>query len=439
MDCRIEDLNEDGRGRAHVDGRTVLASQALPGELIRLRPDLSTRGTIQGRVARLIQPAAERIAHECAHEFHCTGCPLVAAERAFELNWKQDKLRAVCRELTGNDAVLEPMRSPGSPFGYRYFAKQMFGRAAGRTVLGSFVMGTHHVTSNRGCPVHAAPLQAVLDAVADLAEEMRLPVDGGAGRPGLTHVLARQSRATGAIQIVLGVRNVDTEGPRTMLARLREQQPSVTGVHVLFQAAATNVLAAGELVFSDGAPCIEEELLGLRHQIGPLEFFQVNPESAEVLFQRALDALGHGGEVLDLYAGGGVLSLPLLQRFASIHSVEADASACARLRERAAQDGLAGLRVHCGRVEDVLEEILMDSPATAALCDPPRKGLGPRVRELLARSGLQRVVLLACSPDSLLKDVPAFLAERWRVQCVAGVDQFPRTGHVEALCLLERD
>jgi 23S rRNA (uracil1939-C5)-methyltransferase len=212
----------------------------------------------------------------------------------------------------------------------------------------------------------------------------------------------------------------------------------VTGTHVLYRAQASNVLTSGELMDSEGVPYIEDEILGVRHRIGPLEFFQVNPESAEIMFTRALEALGQGDVVLDLYAGVGVLSLPLLQRFKQVHAVEAEASAVERLRERVAAEGLSGLHAYAGRVESVLPELLASSGAQMAICDPPRKGLGPEVRAMLARSSLTKVVLLACDPQSLVNDVPEFLAEHWRVECVAGVDQFPRTGHVEAICVLSR-
>jgi 23S rRNA (uracil1939-C5)-methyltransferase len=438
MDCKIEDLNNDGRGRGRVGGKTVLISQALPGEMVRVRPDFATRGTVQGRVAELISAAPERATHPCQHEFHCTGCPLLAAERSFELQWKSEKLAAIARELSVATDVLEPLRSAEGHFGYRHFAKQSFGRFGGRTVLGSFVTGTHHVTSNRGCPVHAPGLQLVLDTLADHADRLRLPVDDGPGRQGIAHVLARQSRATGAVQVVLATRANDRAGPKALLESLRQACSSVTGTHVLYRAQASNVLTSGELMDSEGVPYIEDEILGVRHRIGPLEFFQVNPESAEIMFTRALEALGQGDVVLDLYAGVGVLSLPLLQRFKQVHAVEAEASAVERLRERVAAEGLSGLHAYAGRVESVLPELLASSGAQMAICDPPRKGLGPEVRAMLARSSLTKVVLLACDPQSLVNDVPEFLAEHWRVECVAGVDQFPRTGHVEAICVLSR-
>ena len=65
----LEDRNPDGRARGYSQGRAVLVSQGLPGERVRVRVDRETRGTVQGRVAELVDPINSRIETACPHTF----------------------------------------------------------------------------------------------------------------------------------------------------------------------------------------------------------------------------------------------------------------------------------------------------------------------------------------------------------------------------------
>ncbi|MSR74071.1 MAG: 23S rRNA (uracil(1939)-C(5))-methyltransferase RlmD [Planctomycetes bacterium] len=439
MELTIEDLNEDGRGRGHAGRKAVLVSQALPGERVVVHPDFGTRGTVQGRVARLIESSPMRVQHPCAHEFHCTGCALLAAQRGFELEWKQQKLQALLQHIAADSAAcLRPMLAPTTPFHYRHYAKQVFAFVGGRIVLGSYVAGSHQVTDNRGCPVHAQRLQLTLDGIADCTARLRLRVHAGEGREGLRYAIVRQSRAEGVSLVVLVTDAQDPAEAITLAQTVQASDSTIAGIHVLQQSATGNALLGGTPVFSLGADELREELLGESHAIGPKDFFQVNPVAAEAMFACALEAAGHGAMALDLYAGVGAMSLPLARRFQRVHAVESNPDAAARLQTRCSEPGLGGLQVHAVRVEDALPRLLATADGAVAVCDPPRKGLQQEVTAALAASGLARIVLLACDPTALLRDLPPLLAGGFRLDFVQGVDQFPRTGHVEAVVGLER-
>ena len=70
--------------------------------------------------------------------------------------------------------------------------------------------------------------------------------------------------------------------------------------------------------------------------------------------------------------------------------------------------------------------------------DPPRKGLAPEVVETVAAMAPDRVVYVSCDPGTLARDVGRFAAMGYAAQRAVAVDMFPRTAHVETVCLLER-
>src|SRR5262249_3601953 len=101
-------------------------------------------------------------------------------------------------------------------------------------------------------------------------------------------------------------------------------------------------------------------------------FFQVNRFLIEALVNAALqDATGEAA--IDLYSGGGLFSLPLAKRFASVTAVESGVAAWRDLQHNA---GRAALKVNA--LQTSAESYLRANhdPVDFVIADPPRSGLG---------------------------------------------------------------
>lgn len=436
MKVTIEDRNDDGRGRGPAGRKTALVSQAHPGETVVLRVDRSTRGTVQGRVTRLERRDERRIEHDCPHEFACTGCPLLACPPEDEAAFKLERVRGALAEA-GAPVAPEPVLRPGPLFGYRCLGKQVFAVKERRVVLGSHVAGTHEVADNRGCPVLVPPLAGLLDAVAELADELELPVSRGLESPGLMHAVARWSLAEQrALLVVVGD---EPDGAAAVaLAEAAARRPEVAGAHVVVNRSGGNVLLEGELRPVSGASEIEEELAGWRHRIGPRSFFQVNPRAAAELVRLAVEMAGAGASCVEAFAGVGALTLPLTDHFERVAALESSPEAASLLERAARRSGRDGLEVTAARAEQALPALLTSHRPEAVVLDPPRRGLGAMLAQAVSHSSAERVVLLSCQPSTLARDLPVFLAGGWGVERVVPVDQFPRTAHVETVSLLVR-
>ena len=69
--------------------------------------------------------------------------------------------------------------------------------------------------------------------------------------------------------------------------------------------------------------------------------------------------------------------------------------------------------------------------------DPPRKGLSRDVIETIGNDFQpQKVVYVSCDPATLALDVALFAEKGYRPEEYTPVDLFPRTSHVETVCLL---
>lgn len=70
--------------------------------------------------------------------------------------------------------------------------------------------------------------------------------------------------------------------------------------------------------------------------------------------------------------------------------------------------------------------------------DPPRKGLAPEVVDAAAAMSPRRIVYVSCDPATMGRDVKRFAQHGYAAVRAAAVDLFPRTAHVETVCLLSK-
>ncbi len=70
--------------------------------------------------------------------------------------------------------------------------------------------------------------------------------------------------------------------------------------------------------------------------------------------------------------------------------------------------------------------------------DPPRAGLGEKMCRVLAVAEVEHIVYVSCNPITLARDLRQFVSAGYEIAAVQPVDMFPRTAHVETVCLLSK-
>ena len=109
-------------------------------------------------------------------------------------------------------------------------------------------------------------------------------------------------------------------------------------------------------------------------------------------------------------------------------------------RENARRNNLAHkTRFECGDASDLAAQLENEGVRPdVVVVDPPRKGLAADVVDTIARMGPERVVYVSCDPATLARDVARFAPLGYTAVKAEAVDLFPRTAHIETVCLLTR-
>ena len=163
-------------------------------------------------------------------------------------------------------------------------------------------------------------------------------------------------------------------------------------------------------------------------------FYQSNRPLAGPLQDLVLGAVPTTAKsVLEGYAGTGFFSAPLVAAGKRVLAVESHPAAVEVFRRE-----VRGGELWEGRFEDEMENAMAKLGKDPAVCliNPPRGGLSPDARKLLAQPRpFLGILYLSCDPPALARDVAA-LGEFWKPEWFQPVDLFPRTAHVECLAWL---
>jgi tRNA/tmRNA/rRNA uracil-C5-methylase (TrmA/RlmC/RlmD family) len=166
-------------------------------------------------------------------------------------------------------------------------------------------------------------------------------------------------------------------------------------------------------------------------------FFQGNRFLLSTLVTAVADAVPDAGEVLDLYAGVGLFSVPLASLgHLEVTAVEGDRASGADLRENARALS-PRLKAYVSGVEEYLAARHV-TPATVVV-DPPRTGLSKEAGDRLVRLRAPRIVYVSCDPPTLARDARRLLDAGYRLASLRAFDLFPNTPHVESLAVFDRE
>jgi 23S rRNA (uracil1939-C5)-methyltransferase len=425
IDVRIEKLVYGGEGLAHHEGHTVFAPFVLPDENVSIEPIEKRKKFIRGRVAQIKTPSADRAVAPCPYFGVCGGCNYQHIPYELQLRYKAEILRETLSRLGRLqwDGPIVPHASP--PFGYRNRVQWKIAPAEGGSPeIGYFQAGSQKLCAIRQCPIASPRLNETLAAIVNLLESGKLPA-------GLREieVFADQDDARLLLNLALDAAN---GAPSEVSALFRSALPSVDTV--LIHDPRTDRFDLS------GPGHINYRVGDHNYRIGHLSFFQVNRFLLDELV-RAVIGEARGKLALDLFAGVGLFSLPLANRFERLIAVESNMAAARDLEANLQGSGAASPNLRNTTVEAFLEQ-WQERPDLVVL-DPPRTGVAARALARLTKIAPQEIVYLSCDPATLARDLAALVGDTqnprgYRIGELHLVDIFPQTYHIEALVRLSR-
>ncbi|MDR3675515.1 MAG: class I SAM-dependent RNA methyltransferase [Acidobacteriota bacterium] len=399
-------------------GHTVLAPRVLPGERVEVEEVRRQKGVVFARPLRILQPSAERIEPACPYFGRCGGCQYQHLPHAAQVAAKSEILRETLRRL-GPVKWEQPIPTHSGPaWNYRNQAQLKIGKPPdGAPGLGFYEAESNRLIDIDACPILSPRLNellAVLRAepwISELANgrEVELVVD---------------DRDEKIMMTLAG--SWDAEEAETLAQKCLTELAGVATV-AFTQDVGVRVFGESYLSYRVG---------DFAYRIGPTAFFQ----SARFLlpeFVEAVTAEVSGAVAIDLYAGVGLFTLPLSNKFEQVMAVEVHPQSTANLAANARAVPGRKIRAIAGTTFDYLRRSAQMDPDLVVM-DPPRTGVGVDTLKLLLALRPKRLHYVSCNPSTLARDLAYLLQQGYSLDSLELFDFFPQTFHVESLARLSR-
>ena len=137
--------------------------------------------------------------------------------------------------------------------------------------------------------------------------------------------------------------------------------------------------------------------------------------------------------ILDLFAGAGNLSLPLVKNGFAATLIESASSSCADARDTVKRESLQAKIIQKNAYQYTAGQTFFD----VVLLDPPRKGTLHVLPQILMTMP-KAIIYVSCNPFALAKDIKPAIQAGYKIQKLMVFDMFPQTDHVEVFCLLSK-
>lgn len=435
---RIQGYGSAGEGVARLEGQAVFVKGALQGELCQVHLLKVGKTAAWGKVDQVLEPSPGRQVPDCPRYPQCGGCQLRHMTYAEELAFKRQKVQDALQRIGGWEGEVTGIHGAKDPDRYRN--KIQFPVAEGPKV-GFFRARSHDVIDAPDCLLQPMAATRLRGAFRDWMAAHHIPAyDEKAHRGLLRHFYVRTNRKGQSLCAVIA--NGEALPQEAALVQaLRQAEPNLVGVVLSVNQEKTNVILGKTYRTLWGQDYLEDTLCGLEFRLSVPSFYQVNREQAEVLYGRALAFAGLTGRetVVDLYCGIGTITLVMARQAGRAIGAEVIPAAVEDAQANARRNGVENAEFLCADAGQAAQELARRGLRPDVICvDPPRKGISPEVVEAIVQMAPQRVVYVSCDPATLGRDVKRLREGGYLLQQAEAVDLFPRTGHVETVCLLSK-
>jgi len=364
--------------------------------------------------------------------------------------------------------------------------------------MGFYGFHSHRIIETEDCLINSAENPLILECIKEWAREYKISgYEEETGKGLLRHIFLRKGFSTGEILLCLvingrslahgkelwerlqGLSLNDEEGSLQSRADMqcdmdtqsraelhcgvdtqseadghceenRKIQEKIIGLCVNINEGSGNAILGRETRCLYGKDSIEDKIGELSFSISVPSFYQVNPVQTEKIYGKALEYAALTGEetVWDCYCGIGTISLFLAQKAKQVYGLEIVPEAIENAKKNAENNGLHNAEFFVGAAEEVLpkwvEEQKREGKDVGNLVDvvsldPPRKGCDETCLSAVLELSPKRIVYVSCDPGSLARDIKYLGEGGYKLEKWVGIDNFPRTEHVETIALLQKE
>jgi 23S rRNA (uracil-5-)-methyltransferase rumA len=257
----------------------------------------------------------------------------------------------------------------------------------------------------------------------------------------LKHVIVRNNEKNEVMLIIVVSKKSQYNQLVKVLEKLYNENKFIKSVYISVKIDANNVILGEDTKHIFGDKYLKEEMEGIKFNIYPDSFFQINKSQAIKLYDKAIEFLGESrnNTVIDAFSGTGTIAMALSSKVRKAIGIESVESSVNAARETAVENKIDNVEFINGKVEKVLPELLKNEKAEAIIFDPPRRGIDEKALKSVVKNKIKKIVYISCNPGTFARDTKFLIENGYKLEKVSTVDMFPQTNHVEVVALIQKE
>ena len=382
MLLKIENVDYQGRGIAHHNGKIIFVDKVLKEEVVEVKIINDQKTYAIAQVKEIKTKSPYRIKRICPYLDKCGGCSFLITTYENSLKLKYQGLKSLFTYYNiSNDYEIIPNQNP-----FHYRNKLTLKIIDGK--YGYYESQTHQFVAIKRCLLAK---QSINDFLFQIS---KFNLKNG-------EITIRSNKDN---QIILIINSKD--------------DINIPNISNLRGVILNNKLIYGKDYF------IEKRTID--YKVSYDSFFQINEDISTKIMNDVLSFIAKDDICLDLYCGVGFFTLPIAQKCQKTYGIEIVKNAIKNAQENQKINHINNAKFILGKVENNL----LSQKWTKVLIDPPRSGIDNKTIKFLLQEEIPTIIYISCNPKTLCENYQK-LSCKYQITFLRAYDMFSYTKHSE--------
>ncbi len=417
--CTVSDTTILGAGVCKIDNFIVFVSGCIKGDVCRIKIRKIKKNYAFGECIELLEKSPYRIESDCASFTLCGGCSHRCASYEYETELKTLAVSSALSKFGFKEDIVCPLISAGehTPRNKASFHFDVNG------TYGFYSEDTNSVVdiSKNPCKIVPDSFNKIANFASEFFQKLKFELE------------MRISSSDEISVCLTGINDTQLLGKFVMSAV--PKFPVIVGVSYR-----KNAKDKFSVLYGNGK--IETYFANCRFRISPEAFFQVNYECGEKLMETVLSYASECNftRCADLYCGTGTIGIILAKHFplAKFTGVEINRFAISDAKYNAKLNEASNIKFICSDAAGSVAANENAEKFELVILDPPRRGLSDFMIQDIRKMMPDNIIYVSCNPFTMARDASKLREFGYEPKKATPVNMFPRSSHVEVVCLFIR-
>lgn len=439
---KVVAVRYNGFGVVMLNDYPIHMANAFTDETVKFEITQVNRKFARAEVVGIVEPSSDRVEMGKDYLLDVGIAPYVNLRYEAQLKLKQAQVKKIYT-AAGIAANIAPTIGMKNPIQYRNKTvvpikndgeKLVTGFIKRRTPGEIFPLTDYYVND----PV----IDQTIATVRDILNQHHVTVFNDETQQGeLRYIMVRRGYYSHELMVVLVSQTANIKDETDIAQEIVDVVPGIHSVVLNHNPRSLHLLMSGNNRTLWGEDVIHDTLLGIEFEIGPNSFYQVNPQTTEVLYALAAKKaeLKLTDTIIDAYSGIGTIGLTVANQVKQVLGVEVIARAVIDAQKNVANNNVKNASfVTADAPEQMRKWQQAGIKADVIFVDPPRRGLTNELLDAVAEIRPKRFVYVSCNPETMARDAKYLIEKDFHIKGdVQPLDQFPQTAHVEVVTVFE--